>query len=115
MERTKVVEKDGNYDKLHFDFKAKYIQAEQDLRMEKTVSKEWSRITCITQEKSNTVGINAMIVRNYNDGRHGGWNNYAPYMKKGKGTYVEAHSIHDKKLGQHKDQLAKHGPERMAE
>jgi hypothetical protein len=25
MERTKVIEKDGNYDKLHFNFKASYI------------------------------------------------------------------------------------------
>jgi len=48
MERTKVIEKDGNYDKLHFDFKASYIQAEQDLLMEKTVSKEYHRITDIT-------------------------------------------------------------------
>ena len=98
MERTKVVQKDGNYDKLHFDFKAKYIQAQQDLVMEKTISKEWSRITCLTQPKSNTVGINAMIIRNYNDGRHGGWNNYCCYDNKGKSSYVQPHLVEDKKL-----------------
>ena len=102
MERTKVIQKDGNYDKLHFDYKAKYIQAEQDLRMEKTVSKEYHRITCITNPKSGTVGINAMIIRNYNDGRHGGWNNYCSFMGKGKGTRVEPHAVKDKKLDQHK-------------
>ena len=48
MERTKVVEKDGKYDKLHFDFKKKYIQAEHDLVCEKTVSKEYHRITDIS-------------------------------------------------------------------
>lgn len=80
MERTKVVAKDEKYDKLHFDFKKKYIQAEQDLVMEKTVSKEYHRITDITQPKSSTVSINSMIIRNYNDGRHGGWNNYCCYQ-----------------------------------
>lgn len=49
MERTKVVEKDESYDKLHFDFKKKYIQAEQDLAIEKTMSKEYHRISDITQ------------------------------------------------------------------
>lgn len=80
MERTKVVAKDETYDKLHFDFKKKYIQAEQDLLFEKTVSKEYHRINDITQPKSDTVKINAMIIRNYNDGRHGGWNNYCCYQ-----------------------------------
>jgi len=77
--------------------------------MEKTVSKEYHRITCLTQPKSSTVGINAMIIRNYNDGRHGGWNNYCAYSGKNKGTYVNAHAVTDKKLGQHKDQIVRHG------
>jgi hypothetical protein len=66
--------------------------------MEKTVSKEYHRITCISQPKSNTVGINAMIVRNYNDGRHGGWDNYSAFMHKNKGSYVKAHPANDTKL-----------------
>ena len=111
MERTKVIEKDGNYDKLHFDFKASYIQAEQDLLMEKTVSKEYHRITDITQPKSGTVGINAMIMRNYNDGRHGGWNNYCCYDGKGQGSYVQPHSAGDSKKSQYDAQLTKYGVE----
>lgn len=79
MERTKVVEKDEKYDKLHFDHSQQYIQAEHDLLMDKTLSKEYHRITDITQKAGNEVGINAMILRNYNDGRHGGWNNYSCY------------------------------------
>jgi hypothetical protein len=47
MDRTKVVTKDGKYDKLHFDFKKSYIQAEHDLVLEKTVSKEYHRVTDI--------------------------------------------------------------------
>lgn len=30
MEKTKVISTDVNYDKLHFDFKAKYLQSQQD-------------------------------------------------------------------------------------
>jgi hypothetical protein len=48
MERTKVVEKDEKYDKLHFDYKKSYNQAEQDVVIEKTISKEYNRITDIT-------------------------------------------------------------------
>lgn len=48
MERTKVVAKDETYDKLHFDYTKKYVQAEQDLLFEKTVSKEYCRLTDIT-------------------------------------------------------------------
>jgi hypothetical protein len=98
MERTKVIAKDGNYDKLHFDFKKSYNQAEQDMIMEKTVSKEYHRITDISQPKSGTVGINAMIIRNYNDGRHGGWNNYCCYDGDGKPSFVKPFGATDKKL-----------------
>jgi len=102
MERTKVIAKDTKYDKLHFDYKKKYIQAEQDLLMEKTISKEYHRLTDITQPKNNNVASNSMIIRDYNDGRHGGWNNYCCYDGKGKGTYVEPYSMSDSKGSQHK-------------
>lgn len=48
MERTKVIEKDEKYDKLHFDYKMQYIDAEHDLICEKTTSKEYHRVTDIT-------------------------------------------------------------------
>jgi hypothetical protein len=48
MDRTKAVSKDTTYDKMHFDYTEKYIQAEHDLVLEKTVSKEYHRITDIT-------------------------------------------------------------------
>lgn len=101
MERTKVVSKDGKYDKLHFDFKEKYIQAEQDLRMEKTVSKEYHRITDISQPKDNNASINCMILKNYNDGRHGTWNNYCCYNHSNQGTYVKAFQAENLKKLQH--------------
>jgi hypothetical protein len=95
MERTKKVVKDEKYDKLHFDFNEKYIQAEHELVLEKTISKEYHRITDITQPKSNQCAINCVILKNYNDGRHGGWNNYCCYDKKNKGSYVQPHGMID--------------------
>jgi len=63
------------------------------MRMEKTISKEYHRVTDITQPSSNTVGINSLIIRNYNDGRHGGWNNYSCYEGKGSAvSYVKKHT-----------------------
>lgn len=56
--------------------------AEHDLVLEKTVSKEYHRVTDITQPKSNSAAVNSIILRNYNDGRHGEWNNYCCYDKK---------------------------------
>ena len=88
MERTKVIKKDDKFDKLHFDFKTQYIDAEHQLVMEKTVSKEYHRVTDISQPKNKEAPINTLIVRNYNDGRHGGWNNYCCYDKKGPGSFV---------------------------
>lgn len=61
------------------------------------MSKEYHRVTDITQPKSNSVAINSMILRNYNDGRHGGWNNYCCYDGKNVGSYVAPHSLEDSK------------------
>lgn len=60
--------------------------------LEKTISKEYHRITDITQGGNKESAINAVILRNYNDGRHGGWNNYSCYEGQNKGTYVQKHS-----------------------
>jgi len=100
MERTKVIEKDGKYDKLHFDYKQQYIDAEHSLVMEKTISKEYHRVTDISAPKNNTSSINTLIVRNYNDGRHGGWNNYCCYDKKNQGTMVKGFAKTDVKADQ---------------
>ena len=48
MERTKIKNHDDRYDQLHFDFKESYIMGEHDLVIEKTVSKEYHRVTDIT-------------------------------------------------------------------
>lgn len=110
MDRTKPVAQDTTYDKLHFDYKEKYIQAEHDLVLEKTVSKEYHRITDIALGKSGGNPINAMILKNYNDGRHGGWNNYCCYNNKSlTGSYVKKHELEDSKARQHKENMANAG------
>lgn len=88
MEKTKVVEPDFNYDKLHFDHKAKLLQNEQDQIVERTIGKEFHRVTTVENAKSNAAAANTLILRNYNDGRQGGWNNYCCYHAAAKGSYV---------------------------
>ena len=69
MEKTKVVEPDFNYDKLHFDHTAKLHQNEQDQIIQRTIGKEFHRVTNVENAKSNAAAANTLILRNYNDGR----------------------------------------------
>ena len=69
MEKTKVVEPDFNYDKLHFDHTAKLHQNEQDQIIQRTIGKEFHRVTNVENAKSNSAALNTLILRNYNDGR----------------------------------------------
>jgi hypothetical protein len=59
--------------------------------------------------KSGGDPVNTMILKNYNDGRHGGWNNYCCYNKKNTGHYVARHAKDDKKAYQHREGMAKAG------
>ena len=88
MEKTKVVVPDANYDQLHFKSNAKYHQNEQDVIVQRTIGKEFHRVTNIENAKSNSAAVNTLILRNYNDGRQGGWNNYCCYAGQNKGSYV---------------------------
>ena len=77
--------------------------------LQKTLSKDYHRITDITQKDKagGEVGINAMILRNYNDGRHGGWNNYSCYgQAANRGDFVKKHPMDDTKAKQFKERLA---------
>lgn len=69
MDKTKVIIPDANYDKLHFDTKAKYLQNEQDVIVQRTIGKEFHRVTTVENAKSNAAAANTLILRNYNDGR----------------------------------------------
>lgn len=108
MEKTKVVAKDERYDKMHLQYGKKYIQAEHDLLLEKTLSKEYHRITDISMPRDGSEGLNATILKNYNDGRHGGWNNYCCFSKNGvKGDHVKKHGAVDTKRKQFEASLEK--------
>lgn len=41
--------------------------------------KEFHRVTDIQNMNNKDVATNSLILRNYNDGRQGGWNNYCCY------------------------------------
>ena len=57
--------------------------------VQRTVDKEFHRVTNIENAKSNKTAQNTLILRNYNDGRQGGWNNYCCYQNSNKGSYVD--------------------------
>ena len=44
---------------------------------------------------SKDVAVNSLILRNYNDGRQGGWDNYCCYKGQAKGTYVNKGQLTD--------------------
>ena len=51
--------------------------------------KEFHRVAPIGSSTNNKdVAINSLLLRNYNDGRTGGWDNYCCYKGQNKGTYV---------------------------
>lgn len=91
MERTKVVKTDENYDSLHFNYKSKLLQNEQDQIVQRTIGKEFHRVTDITDKEQKAAPQNTLILRNYNDGRQGGWNNYCCYKGQNNGSYVQKH------------------------
>ena len=45
-------------------------------------------MTTVENAKSNAAAVNTLILRNYNDGRQGGWNNYCCYKGQQQGSYV---------------------------
>lgn len=91
MEKTKVISTDVTYDKLHFDFKSKYLQSQQDQIVERQIGKDFHRVAGIENAQDNTLAHNTLITRNYNDGRHGGWDNYISYKGTGTASYVKPH------------------------
>ncbi len=50
--------------------------------------KEMHRVAPLGEANNKDVAINTLLLRNYNDGRTGGWNNYCCYKGQGKGSYI---------------------------
>jgi hypothetical protein len=88
MDKYKVVEKDERYDKLHFVHTSKLQQNEQDLIIQRTMMKEMHRVAPLGEANNKDTAVNTLLLRNYNDGRTGGWDNYSCYKGQNKGTYV---------------------------
>jgi len=59
--------------------------------VQRTFGKEFHRVTDIANAKDNSVAQNTLILRNYNDGRQGGWNNYCCYKDQGTQSKVKVH------------------------
>lgn len=41
--------------------------------------KEFHRVAEVGMTLNKEAATNSLLIRNYNDGRHGGWNNYCCY------------------------------------
>lgn len=89
MQKTKVISTDTTYDKVHFDYKAKLLQSEQDQIVQRTVMKELHRVADLHNANNPQSAKNTLILRNYNDGRNGGWDNYCCYKGQNKGHFVK--------------------------
>ena len=90
MSKTNVPPVDDRYDKLHFVHTAKLQQNEQDLIIQRTMMKEFHRVAPLGSSNNNKeVAINSLLLRNYNDGRTGGWDNYCCYKGQNKGSYID--------------------------
>lgn len=57
--------------------------------VQRTIGKEFHRVTDIANAKNSSAAVNTLILRNYNDGRQGGWNNYCCYQGQNPGGYVD--------------------------
>ncbi len=68
--------------------------------------KEFHRVAGVGNTQSKDVAINSLLLRNYNDGRGGGWNNYCCYKGQNKGHYVGEGSIQEAQEGQEESKEA---------
>ena len=97
-QKFKATEEEEDYNALHFDHTAKLLQNEQDLILERTLAKEFHRVTGLEDTNSKDVAVNSILLRNYNDGRHGKWNNYCTLKGQNKGTYVKSKNVKKKEI-----------------
>ena len=80
---------DEAIDTLHFDHKFKdMLQNEQDLALQRTIAKEFHRVAGVQDQHDKKVATNSLLLRNYNDGKHGKWDNYSTLKGQCKGSYV---------------------------
>lgn len=56
--------------------------------MQRTIGKEFHRVTTVEETRNPAVARNVLILRHYNDGRHGGWDNYCCYKGQNQGHMI---------------------------
>ena len=97
--KAKATEDDEeDYNKMHFDHTAKLLQNEQDLVLERTLAKEFHRVTGLEDTNLKDVAVNSILLRDYNDGRHGKWDNYCTLKGQSKGSYVKSKNVEKKEV-----------------
>lgn len=81
MQTYNVEVKDTGYDQTHFKHKVKLHQGDQDQIIQRTLGKEFHRVCTLNDVNNASVSKNVLILRDYNDGRHGGYDNYCCYKQ----------------------------------
>lgn len=89
MSKNNSMIKADGFDKIHFDYRARLHQNEQDQLIQRTIGKDFHRVTTIEDTKNPAVSRNVLILRHYNDGRHGDWDNYCCYKGQNAGSMVD--------------------------
>ena len=75
---------------LHFDHKmTDMLQNEQDMALARTLAKDLHRVADTYDVDHPEIAHNTLLLRNYNDGRHGKWDNYSCLKGQNKGSYVQ--------------------------
>jgi hypothetical protein len=98
VKQSNAGEEEEDYNALHFNHTSKLLQNEQDVILERTLAKEFHRVTGLEDTNSKDVAVNSILLRNYNDGRHGKWNNYCTLKGQSKGSYVHTKNTKKKEI-----------------
>ena len=80
--------------------KKKLTLNEEKIVLFKLLHRNTHHVVGIDEVSSNNRYVNSMALLrgNYNEGRHGSWNNYCSLSKTGKGSYVKTTTNQKKKL-----------------
>ncbi len=74
--------KEEDYNAMIFDQTKKLQQNQLDEAMKKTIEVKSHAIGDFKDLNNMSTAINTLLLRPYNEGRHGKWNNYCCYTKK---------------------------------
>ena len=88
---AKQEKKHVEINKKTFDQTIKLQQNELDFQVERTIATKTHMIADVADVNNRSVATNTLILRDYNPGLHGDWNNYCCLKGQIPGTFVKKH------------------------